>query len=103
MADVYQTKNSTYVIDLDQKRYMRLPIVINPAHVGSERGDYNVWLPLKDVPEPVKLIPDPYTPFRAPETRPLILNILHETSTIGILTSPVLFVAKGVDPAEWEA
>lgn len=103
MADVYQTRNSTYVIDLDAKRYKRLPINVNPAHVDSERGRYNEWLPLKDVADPVTLIPDPFQPYKAPEVRPLVLNILHETSTIGIITTEVLFVAKGVDPAEWEA
>lgn len=100
MADVYQTKNSTYIVDMEQRRYMRLPININPTHVGSERGDYGKWLPLKDVPDPVNLIPYGM-PFQAPEERPVILNILHETSTVGILTSPVLFMAKGVDPNEW--
>lgn len=96
MADIYQTRNSTYVIDLDAKRYKRLPININPAHVDSERGRYNEWLPLKDVTDPVTL-------FQWPGTESMVLNILHETSTIGIVTSPVLFVAKNVDPAEWEA
>jgi hypothetical protein len=81
MADVYQTKNSTYVIDLDQNRYMRLAINLNPAHVGSERGDYGVWLPLKDpaacAGQPVDLVKDPFKRHLPYEERPLVLHILH--------------------------
>lgn len=101
MADVYQTKNSTYVVDLEGKRYKRLPV--NTQGVRSDKLVYSEWLPLKDVQTPVWLEPDPMDVFKAPEERPLVLRILHEESTIGIITTEVVFMASRQDPAEWEA
>lgn len=89
---IYYTLNSMYEIDLEGKRYRRTPRGVED--IPSERLLYSEWLPLKDVPEPVRVVRSPFQPFRAPETRDLVLHILHETSTVGIYTS-ALFGIEG--------
>ena len=79
MPAVYETVNSWWTIDLDNHRYMRkAKDVVGPAE--SERLQYGVWLPLKDVDTPVELLDDGR------------LHILHEDSVFGITTSKVIWM-----------
>ena len=87
--DVYFTLNSVYEVDLEGKRYRRSPKGVE-QDVESHRLGYGEWLPLKDVECPVRIVPSPFQPFRAPETRDLVLHILHETSEAGIYTSALV-------------
>lgn len=94
--DVYETENSRYEIDLPARRYRRTPLPHGIMQEMSDRLKYGDWLPLKDIPTPVKLVdtPDMFTP---PERRLYSLHIMHEDSTYGILTSPIVSMAIGVD------
>lgn len=104
--DIYDTENSRYEIDLPAKRYRRTPLT-GPdfdarltARILSDRLAYGEWLPLKDIPNPVTIVCDDFNPYRAPEMMSRCLHIMHESSTKGILTSPITFMALDVEAAE---
>jgi hypothetical protein len=97
MMDIYYTKNSKYEIDMVTRRYRRTPLG-NRSGSHSERLAYGDWLPLKDVEDAVEVILGPYaSPYLPPEARPRVLRIMHETSTHGIITSPIESMFIGVD------
>ena len=87
MIDRYETENSVYYIDRENKQYMRRPIW--EQHDSSPRLQYGVWLPLDDRPDAVEIVVEAPA-YRAPELRRPCLRIYHESSTMGILTSPVI-------------
>lgn len=94
--DIYETENSRYEVDLPGKRYRRSPTE-HVQHVSSTRLTYGEWMPLKDIPNPVTVLDYPWDSHKTPELRRKVLHIMHETSTIGILTTPITFMAIGVD------
>lgn len=70
----YDTLNSTYLVDLDQMRYKRLPGA-RTQPVWSHRLTYDEWHPL----------------LRAPEMMPNgNLHIMRADSVEGIFTTPVV-------------
>ena len=71
----YITENSIYDVDMDKRTYRRKPIIQQGVH--STKLIYDEWMPLKDIEEPVKLMPD------------MRLHIMHEDSVKGIITSRV--------------
>ena len=94
--DIYHTENSIYEIDLEGKRYRRYPKPMSEQRVDSDRLKYAKWMPLADIPNPVQLVADDSNPYRAPELRGTLLHIMHESSTLGILTTPIVFMARDV-------
>lgn len=99
--DIYETENSRYEIDLPAKRYRRTAIRPDEADdaVDSPRLVRGEWLPLQDTPAPVTIMDDPYDQYKSPEMRAKVLHIMHESSTKGILTSPITFMALDVEVA----
>lgn len=85
--DIYHTENSIYEIDLTRSRYRRMPRVTQPVH--SERLEYETWLALADIAEPVHVLQT---------EEGAILHIMHESSVLGIYTTPIVFMAKDAAP-----
>ena len=79
--DVYTTENSVYTIDLENLRYKREARPLREREPQSHRLLYEVWLPLKNIEKPVSIIP-----FNGAQA----LHIIHEDSTYGIVTSPLI-------------
>lgn len=96
--DIYETENSRYEIDTVAGRYRRTLIKSQPVY--SPRLAYGEWLPLKDTPAPVNVMDDPFDHHHAPEARRKVLHIMHESSTEGIMTSPITFMAMDIEVTE---
>lgn len=86
MIDRYETENSVYYIDTENRRYLRRPIWTQ--YDSSPKLQYGVWLPLADRDDAVTLVKK--HGFRAPETQRPSLRIMHAESVHGIITSEVI-------------
>lgn len=94
--DIYETEKSRYEIDWVKRVYRRSPSG-HVQNVDSPRLNYGEWMPLKDIPNPVTVMDDPYDMRNPPEILRKVLHIMHKDSTMGILTSPITFMAIDVD------
>lgn len=94
--DIYETRNSRYEVDLPNLRYRRTALGAQ-YEPSSAPMEYDDWLPLKDVPDNVQLTGDVSDPYKAPEQRFTILLIQPADTERFIITSPITFVAMGVD------
>lgn len=95
MINCYYTLNSAYLVD-GTTRYKRVALRGPDRYADTERLSYDEWKPLKQGltnRRPVEMVIDPFgSPFQAPETKPVILHILHESSERGIYTSPIVHI-----------